>query len=78
MLPDGERCARITVSDTGAGMTAETLSRVFEPLFTTKTNGTGIGLALAQRLIAKHGGVMTATSEPRRGSHFFIHLPLLQ
>jgi PAS domain S-box-containing protein len=78
ILADGERCARLTVSDTGAGMTEETLRRVFEPLFTTKTNGTGIGLALAQRLIAKHGGVMTATSEPRRGSSFVIHLPLLQ
>jgi PAS domain S-box-containing protein len=78
MLRDGERCARVTVSDTGAGMTRETLQRVFEPLFTTKTHGTGIGLALAQRLIEKHGGVLTATSEPGRGSDFVIHLPLLQ
>jgi PAS domain S-box-containing protein len=78
MLPDGERCVRVTVSDTGAGMTEETLRRVFEPLFTTKSNGTGIGLALAQRLIEKHGGVLTATSELGRGSNFVIHLPLLQ
>jgi signal transduction histidine kinase len=47
-------------------------------LFTTKSTGTGIGLALAQRLIEKHGGVLTAASEPGRGSHFMIHLPLLQ
>ena len=78
MLPDGERCARLTVSDTGSGMSSVMLSRIFEPLFTTKTTGTGIGLALAQRLIEKHGGVLTAASELGRGSDFTIHLPLLQ
>jgi two-component system, cell cycle sensor histidine kinase and response regulator CckA len=78
MLRDGERCARVTVSDTGSGMTEETLRRIFEPLFTTKSTGTGIGLALAQRLIEKHGGVLTAASERGRGSEFMIHLPLLQ
>jgi PAS domain S-box-containing protein len=78
MLRDGERCARVTVSDTGAGMTEETLRRVFEPLFTTKPTGTGIGLALGQRLIGKHGGVLTATTDLGRGSNFVIHLPLLQ
>lgn len=78
MLPDGERCARMSVSDTGSGMTDETMQRIFEPLFTTKTHGTGIGLALARRLIEKHGGVVTATSELGRGSEFVIHLPLLE
>jgi signal transduction histidine kinase len=77
MLPDGERCARLTVSDTGMGMPQETLQRIFEPLFTTKRTGTGIGLALAQRLIEKHKGVLVAHSEPQRGSDFVIHLPLL-
>jgi PAS domain S-box-containing protein len=77
MLRDGERCARLTVSDTGSGMTEEILRRIFEPLFTTKSTGTGIGLALAQRLIEKHGGVLVATSELGRGSDFVVHLPLL-
>lgn len=77
MLRDGERCARLTVSDTGPGMTEPVLQRIFEPLFTTKSSGTGIGLALARRLIEKHGGVLVATSEPGRGSDFVIHLPLL-
>jgi PAS domain S-box-containing protein len=77
MLRDGERCARLTVSDTGGGMTDDTLRRIFEPLFTTKSNGTGIGLPLAQRLIEKHGGVLVATSVLGRGSDFVIHLPLL-
>lgn len=76
-LRDGERCARLTVSDTGRGMSEETLRRIFEPLFTTKSNGTGIGLALGRRLIEKHGGVLTATSAVGRGSDFVIHLPLL-
>jgi PAS domain S-box-containing protein len=78
MLRDGERCARLTVADNGTGMTEETLRRVFEPLFTTRSNGTGIGLALAQRLIEKHAGVLTVTSELGHGSSFVIHLPLLQ
>lgn len=78
ILRDGERCARVTVADTGAGMSEETLRRIFEPLFTTKSTGTGIGLALARRLIEKHGGLLTATSEAGRGSTFVIHLPLLQ
>jgi PAS domain S-box-containing protein len=76
MLPDGERCARVSVADTGTGMSEETLRRIFEPLFTTKSDGTGIGLALARRLVEKHGGVLVATSELGRGSEFVIHLPL--
>jgi signal transduction histidine kinase len=74
---DGERCARLSISDTGTGMSEETLHRIFEPLFTTKKTGTGIGLALAQRLIEKHGGVLAARSELARGSEFVVHLPLL-
>jgi PAS domain S-box-containing protein len=77
MLRDGERCARLTVSDTGTGMSEETMARIFEPLFTTKSGGTGIGLALARRLIEKHGGVLVAHSRLGAGSDFVIHLPLL-
>jgi PAS domain S-box-containing protein len=77
ILRDGERCARLTVSDSGAGMSAETLARIFEPLFTTKSSGTGIGLALGRRLIEKHGGTITVTSTPGRGSDFVVHLPLV-
>lgn len=77
MLRDGERCARLTVSDTGPGMTEEILRKIFEPLFTTKRHGTGIGLSLARVLIEKHGGALTVTSEPGRGSDFVLHLPLL-
>jgi signal transduction histidine kinase len=77
ILRDGERCARLTVSDNGEGMTEETLRRIFEPLFTTKPTGTGIGLALARRLIEQHGGLLTVTTELGRGSDFVIHLPLL-
>lgn len=76
-LRDGERCARLTVSDTGTGIGEETLRRIFEPLFTTKSSGTGIGLALGRRLIEKHGGLITVASEVGRGSDFVIHLPLL-
>lgn len=77
VLADGQRCARLTVSDTGAGMSEQTLQRIFDPLFTTKSTGTGIGLALGRRLIEKHGGLITVTTAPGRGSDFVIHLPIL-
>ena len=68
---------RLTVSDTGTGMTAEVLNRLFEPFFTTKApgKGTGLGLATVQNIVKSHGGFLTVESIPGRGSHFHIHLP---
>jgi len=66
---------RLTVSDHGIGMTAETLARIFEPYFTTKPNGSGLGLAIARRIVEAHGGTITAESKPGKGSCFRIVLP---
>jgi PAS domain S-box-containing protein len=65
----------ISVSDTGAGMSPETLARVFEPFYTTKANGTGLGLATADQITRDLGGELTARSELGRGTTFTMWLP---
>ncbi len=65
----------LTVADQGVGMTAETLARIFEPYFTTKPNGSGLGLPIARRIVEAHGGSITAQSKPDEGSRFRIVLP---
>jgi len=67
----------VVVSDTGSGMSAEVLSRVFDPTFTTKPRGEGLGLGLplAKHIVAGHGGTIEATSRPGAGSTFTVLLP---
>ncbi len=66
---------RIRVSDTGAGMSRETLDKVFEPFFTTKGKGTGLGLAIVFNIIQKHGGTILAESATGTGTSFVITIP---
>jgi len=67
---------RMTVTDAGTGITAEHLDRIFEPDFTTKNDGMGLGLAIVENIIIGHGGRITVQSEPGRGTTFTIDLPL--
>lgn len=68
----------VTVTDTGDGMTAETLRQLFTPFFTTRAagEGRGLGLAIAHELAAAHGGELSASSEPGAGSTFRLRLPV--
>lgn len=66
----------IDFEDTGVGIDSDNLSRVFDPLFTTKEKGTGLGLAVSYRIIKKLNGNITVESEPGKGSKFVITLPL--
>jgi PAS domain S-box-containing protein len=71
--PEGMVC--LEVRDTGVGMTPDVLENIFEPLFTTKRSGTGLGLAVAQQVIARHGGSIRVTSRPGEGTSFHLLLP---
>jgi PAS domain S-box-containing protein len=66
---------RLEVSDTGAGMTRETLDKIFNPLFTTKVTGRGLGLAALLNAVERHNGAVTVGSEEGRGTVFRIYFP---
>jgi len=70
-----DRQVRISFEDTGVGITPETMTRLFEPFFTTRAQGIGIGLAISRSIIEAHGGRLWAESEPGRGSVFQFTLP---
>jgi signal transduction histidine kinase len=66
---------RLDVIDTGMGMTPEQLKRLFEPLFTTKARGIGLGLAVSQGLVHANGGIISAESSPGAGTTMSVSLP---
>lgn len=72
------RFARLRVSDDGPGIPLELQRRVFDPLFTTKPLGTGLGLAVVSRVVEQHRGFVSVQSEPGRGATFELYLPVLQ
>lgn len=68
--------ASIEVADTGMGIPPENISKLFEPLFSTKSRGVGLGLAIVKSIVDAHGGTITVESDLGRGSTFCIALPL--
>src|SRR4030095_10796990 len=75
----GQRTAthgRLQVQDTGSGIAAATLAQIFEPLYTTKPGGTGLGLYIVQEIVRAHGGQITVESVEGQGTTFLITLPV--
>ena len=72
------RAARIAISDSGPGIPAEHLDRIFEPYFTTKEGGTGLGLALAHKIIQEHDGSVEVESHAGSGATFIVRLPVVE
>ncbi|GEM_PF-4756757 len=66
---------RIQVKDSGPGIPVEVLDRVFEPFFSTKKTGTGLGLTLVQQVLQEHAGEVRVTSEPGQGTTFLVSIP---
>jgi PAS domain S-box-containing protein len=66
----------IIVKDSGVGISSENMQKLFEPLFTTKAKGIGLGLAVSKKLVEANGGRIEVSSEPGRGSTFMVYLPV--
>jgi signal transduction histidine kinase len=66
----------IRISDTGKGISPELREKIFRLYFTTRKEGSGIGLAMSFRIVQLHDGTIDFTSEPGKGTTFFIHLPI--
>ncbi|MBI5848916.1 MAG: response regulator [Nitrospirae bacterium] len=75
LLPDGGQFVRIAIEDTGTGIPEPNLAKIFDPYFTTKQKGSGLGLATSYSIIKNHGGVIEVKSEVNRGTTFTIYLP---
>ncbi len=79
MLKDGKNvtAACLNVMDTGSGMKPEVIKKIFEPFFSTKSKGTGLGLAVVQKIVEeRHGGVIEVNSVVGKGTTFSVKLPL--
>src|SRR5207244_850106 len=71
----GQRRVVLSLIDTGAGIAADVLARIFEPFFSTKAGGTGLGLATTKKIVEAHHGSIEVESELGKGTKFTIRLP---
>ncbi len=75
-IENGGNDAVVRIRDNGSGIPAEKLGRIFNPFFTTKEKGTGLGMAISKKIVEAHAGTMDAASEVGRGTEFVVSLPL--
>ena len=70
-----ENSIQVKVKDTGGGIETKDLSRVFDPYFTTKPEGTGLGMAMSAKIVEEHGGTITLESEVNQGTSVVVEIP---
>ena len=73
---DSDHTVQLRVTDTGVGMDADALAKIFEPYFSTKAIGTGLGLTIAKRNVEANQGTITVTSERGKGTRVTMTLPI--
>jgi signal transduction histidine kinase len=78
MKPGGESYVQIEFTDNGCGIPEEFLEDIFNPFFSTKSKGSGLGLSISHQIIQDHRGYIDVESQVNKGSSFFINLPLNQ
>jgi PAS domain S-box-containing protein len=76
LLDDTDNMLNIAISDSGKGMDPRILDQIFQPFFTTKRKGSGLGLSICQRLVDQHGGSLSAESAPGKGTVFTLLIPI--
>lgn len=74
-VKQSENEVEITIADTGAGMSQEVLSQVFQPFFTTKDSGLGLGLNIVHKIVKEHNGYILLSSTPAKGTHVQLNFP---
>jgi signal transduction histidine kinase len=67
---------QIEVRDTGIGIPEENVQHIFDPFFTSKDEGSGLGLAVSHQIVQEHGGFVTVESTVGKGTAFFVHVPV--
>jgi two-component system, sporulation sensor kinase E len=76
ILDKEKDCVKLSIADTGCGISANDMTNVFEPYYTKKNKGTGLGLMIVERIIREHGAELAVESEPGKGTLFIISFPL--
>jgi signal transduction histidine kinase len=77
-MDENRKRALIEIADTGSGIASENMVKIFEPFFSTKTKGTGLGLAVSYAIVKNHQGDINAVSKPGEGTRFVLEFPIIE